>query len=104
AGVSESAALDGRAVNIGCGVRTTILQLFNAIAELMGKAGTEPTLADPRAGDVPHSLANITAAREILGYEPIEDLHSGLGSTITALTGRQPQGTGGTGEVVSGCH
>jgi nucleoside-diphosphate-sugar epimerase len=42
----------------------------------------EPIFASPRAGDVRDSLADISLARQILGYEPSVDLRTGLRPTV----------------------
>lgn len=69
---------DGAAINIACGRSTTILELSHMIAALLGKRELEPRFEPPRAGDVPHSLADIRRAVELLGYEPAQDLAGGL--------------------------
>jgi len=65
------------AFNIASGESITI----NRLIEVMRQAsGVNPAVAygPPRKGDVRHSRADISAAREILGYEPIVDLIEGL--------------------------
>jgi UDP-glucose 4-epimerase len=65
------------AFNIASGTRITI----NALVELMSQAsGISPRVehAPPRRGDVRHSLADISQARERLGYEPAVGLSEGL--------------------------
>ncbi len=72
----------GRIFNVGNGVRTTLNELLRQIADLCGvkaSARYEPV----RAGDVKHSLADISAARTILGYEPPVDLPTGLRATVS---------------------
>jgi nucleoside-diphosphate-sugar epimerase len=51
------------------------------INEILGK-NIEPRFEPDRAGDVKHSLAGITKAREILGYEVRVDFKEGLRRTI----------------------
>lgn len=63
--------------NIGSGSRITI----NALARLVQDyAGSRPAIvhAPPRPGDVRHSLADIAAARAAFGFEPRQELQSGL--------------------------
>lgn len=65
------------AFNIGSGTRITIKQL----AELMIEVGGNRTAIEygpPRPGDVRHSLADISAARQALGYKPSVELQEGL--------------------------
>lgn len=81
AGAAER-PLSGEAINVGTGRRITLLELAKLMAELVGRPGIQPELAPPRAGDVPHSLADLTRARELIGYTPIHSLEAGLSETI----------------------
>ncbi len=72
----------GRTFNIGCGEQVTLLELADVLGRLMGCA-LRITHLPSRAGDVRHSLADITRAREILGYAPSVDLETGLRRTIS---------------------
>jgi len=71
----------GTVVNVGAGVRVTILELYRAIAERIG-SDLEPIFAPPRAGDVRDSLAAIDRARALLGYAPTVDWREGLARTV----------------------
>ncbi|MCC7141211.1 MAG: SDR family oxidoreductase [Candidatus Eisenbacteria bacterium] len=71
----------GQVVNIGCGDRTSLLQLLRTIARLRG-AEVAPSFQPPRAGDVRDSQASIEAARRLLGYEPKVNLEEGLRRTL----------------------
>ena len=71
--------------NIGTGDNTTINRLAEAIIKIMGK-DLQPIYQEPRAGDVRHSLADISKARA-LGYEPKYSLEEGLSDTIRRFTG-----------------
>jgi nucleoside-diphosphate-sugar epimerase len=68
----------GGVYNIACGERVTVNQLFRTLAELLGRPDMEPDYEAERAGDVKHSLADIAAAREKIGYDPATDFASGL--------------------------
>jgi UDP-N-acetylglucosamine/UDP-N-acetylgalactosamine 4-epimerase len=76
---------DKRAVNqvynIAFGERTTLNELFE---ELKGVAGSDlaPKYAPERAGDVRHSLADISRAKEFLGYNPAISVREGLKKTF----------------------
>ena len=59
----------GEVVNIACGQAVTVNEIIAMINELLGKH-VKPIYADARAGDVKHSLADITAARNLIGFEP----------------------------------
>lgn len=74
--------LAGEAVNIGVGQRMSLLDLFSSIALACGQPKARPRLEPTRVGDVRHSLADLTRAREVLGYEPVVDSHDGLTQTV----------------------
>ena len=69
-------------VNIGTGRRVSLLEVIASMAQTLGvEASIEHGPA--RAGDVRHSCADITRARELLGYQPMVDLHQGLAHTLS---------------------
>ncbi|MDT5296179.1 MAG: UDP-glucose 4-epimerase, partial [Acidobacteriota bacterium] len=72
----------GQIVNVATGRRTTLNELLGALKQITGKTGAEAEYRDPRAGDVRHSLADITSARDFLGYEPQVGLEEGLRKTL----------------------
>jgi UDP-glucose 4-epimerase len=57
-------------------------QLLAELKELTGKQDVTAEYLEPRVGDVRHSLADNTMARELLGYESKVDLREGLKRTI----------------------
>lgn len=71
----------GEVFNIAGGKRITINELKSLICEVAGKE-TEAVHGPPRPGDVRHSLADISKARELLGFEPRYTLKKGLEETI----------------------
>ena len=71
----------GRVFNVACGVRHTLNQTYAALAELIGFPHA-PQYGPVREGDVKDSLADITAARENLGYHPAVGFREGLARTI----------------------
>jgi UDP-glucose 4-epimerase len=71
-------------VNIACGERTSLNQLIKHIGELAGYV-VAADYRPARPGDVRDSLADIRAAREVLGYEPSIDVRQGLRLTYEAL-------------------
>lgn len=71
----------GEVINVACGERTTVLQMAQYIGEILGKT-VKPEHAPARAGDVKHSLADITKARNLLGYEPAVTVREGLEKTV----------------------
>lgn len=76
--------LQGAVINVGLGGRTSLLELARMMGELIGGRGTsvEPEFQPARAGDVLHSQADISRARELLGFEPVVTVEQGLGETI----------------------
>jgi nucleoside-diphosphate-sugar epimerase len=70
----------GRVFNVACGERYTLLDMIAALNDILGTE-IEPTHTDPRVGDVRHSLADISAAEEVLGYRVLVDFCEGLRRT-----------------------
>lgn len=81
---ADAPGLCGQSVNIGCGVRLTLNELVRTMNGLLN-TDVPPAYAEPRPGDVLHSLADIEAARSLLGYEPAVNLVEGLRRTIRWL-------------------
>ncbi len=75
AGAPETAK--GRAFNIAAGRRATVNELAAIIRRLAG-GGPDPIHEAPRAGDVRHSFADLSASRGILGYASQHDVETGL--------------------------
>jgi len=71
----------GRVFNVACGQRYTLLDLIAALNGTLG-ARIAPVHTAPRPGDVRHSLADVTAAQEALGYCTEVDFHEGLRRTV----------------------
>lgn len=67
----------GEVINIACGESVTINDIVSRINELLGK-NVKPVYVEPRAGDVRDSLADVTLAREVIGYEPKIMFNEGL--------------------------
>lgn len=76
-------AASGEVVNLGAGGRVTVLDLWEAIRDLTGTSA-QPHFGPSRAGDMPHSHADITRARELLGYVPTVRFAEGLHRTVAA--------------------
>src|SRR6266498_1553152 len=72
----------GQIINIANGKRISLNQLLQELSSLTGRSGVTPDYQPTRAGDVKHSLADISRARELLAYEPHVDLRTGLQKTI----------------------
>ena len=72
----------GKVINIANGERVTLNELLDELKQLTGRTDVTAEYLDPRVGDVRHSLADITMARELLGYESKVDLREGLKRTL----------------------
>jgi UDP-glucose 4-epimerase len=71
----------GRVFNVACGERHTLLDMIAIISDLL-KIKPAITHTEPRPGDVRHSLADITAAQAVLGYQASVDFYTGLQQTV----------------------
>lgn len=80
---AERPSAAGRTFNIGSGHAVSLLELLRRLGTLLGLPA-EAEFAPARAGDVRDSLADISAAQSLLGYQPRIDLDEGLRRTIAA--------------------
>lgn len=71
----------GQVFNIACGESTTLLRVAELIGDLVG-ARLAPALLPARPGDIRHSLANISRARDVLGYTAKIKFAEGLRRTV----------------------
>lgn len=83
AGTTDNADALGKVYNVAYGDRTTLNDLYAAIAKGLVRRGRleqvpAPVYKDFRKGDIRHSLADIGRAKSLLGYEPEFDLTKGL--------------------------
>jgi UDP-N-acetylglucosamine/UDP-N-acetyl-alpha-D-glucosaminouronate 4-epimerase len=78
---ADAPGASGRVLNVANGKATDLLTLIRLLNELLGTA-VQPTHAAARPGDVRESLADITLARKLLGYEPQVDFAAGLRRSI----------------------
>lgn|SRR5574341_990083 len=72
----------GKVINIANGTRTTLNELLEMMKKIVGKTDVTPRYESRRLGDVRNSLADLTRARALLGYEPSIDLQEGLRLTF----------------------
>lgn len=77
----ETKDASGRIFNIACGERTKVSDLVNSLNKILGQK-IEPLFASPRPGDVKHSVASISLAKEVLGYQPQISIEEGLEKTV----------------------
>ena len=78
---SEAPGASGEIINVATGGRISLNQLFEEMRKLVG-ADVKPAYAESRRGDVRDSQADITKARELLGYEPFVAFEEGLSKTV----------------------
>jgi UDP-N-acetylglucosamine/UDP-N-acetyl-alpha-D-glucosaminouronate 4-epimerase len=71
----------GKILNIACGDRVTVNELFNSIRDIVGN-DVKPVYREERPGDVRDSLADISLAKELIDYDPKVKLAEGLAITI----------------------
>ena len=67
----------GDIINVGTGMRISLLEVIDHMAETM-TAPVKPIFVPARPGDVRDSMADISRARNLLGYEPIVDFETGI--------------------------
>ncbi len=77
----SAAKTAGESVNVACGGSYSVLYLFEQIREQLG-VDIEPKFGVPRAGDVAHSQADISRAKDLIGYEPVLSFEEGLRRTV----------------------
>ncbi len=74
--------VNGRVINVATSGRISLNDLFATVRDLTGAASIEPIYTTPRPGDVRDSQADISRARDLLGYEPSVPFEEGLRRTI----------------------
>ena len=74
----ETDRADYHAVNVGTGRPTSIKQITSLLTEGLGKQLEPDIVGKYREGDIRHCVADITRARELLGYEPQVKLEQGI--------------------------
>jgi len=81
-----AAAVSGKAYNVGCGSRTSLLEIVGMLERMVGRPFRRRH-SPSRAGDVPHTLADIGAAKRDFGYQPLVDFEEGLRRTVDFFMG-----------------
>lgn len=85
----ETPAAAGRALNISSGVPMTVLEVAERTVRAIGRGDLEPQVTGKyRAGDIRHCYADITMARDVLGYEARVSLEEGLEDLAGWLEGQ----------------
>jgi dTDP-L-rhamnose 4-epimerase len=87
----EPGAGDGAAINVGTGRATTVLEVADVLARHLG-VDLEPEIRNEfRAGDIRHCVADVTRARERLGYEPKVEFEDGMRELAEWLSGQEAE-------------
>ena len=81
-----AAGASGRAFNVAGGAPATVNRVADTIGQILGKP-VERIQAPSRPGDIRDSWADLSATREVLGYDPAVSLEEGLRRTADALLG-----------------
>jgi UDP-N-acetylglucosamine/UDP-N-acetyl-alpha-D-glucosaminouronate 4-epimerase len=79
--LAPATEVSGRVFNIATGTRFSLNQIFEMLGRIIGFKG-QVKHAEPRTGDVKHSLADITLAQKHLGYSPDVSFEEGLKRTV----------------------
>ena len=78
--------------NVANGAQTSLNEIHSRITELLSEHGIidlpAPVFQSERPGDIRHSLADITRARDVLGYAPSHDLAAGMRETVAWYCGK----------------
>lgn len=80
--LTDNGAAFGEAYNVAVGENFSVNFLYNAIREMLSLQH-EATYREPREGDIRNSLADISKAKNLLGYEPTQRFMEGLKQTVT---------------------
>ncbi|MES9993927.1 MAG: NAD-dependent epimerase/dehydratase family protein [Candidatus Thiodiazotropha sp.] len=88
AATCENPEATDQVYNIAVGDRTTLNQLFTKIRDILAESFPQlqqitPSYRDFRPGDVRHSLADISKAKQLLGYEPTHNIDQGLAEAMS---------------------
>lgn len=68
-------------VNIACAEKITVNEIIAMINQILGK-NVKPNYVPARTGDIKHSLADITAARQLIDFKPVVLFREGLEKAI----------------------
>ena len=81
AAAAPATSVAGRMMNLATGFRITLNEVVEILREITGYSGPVEYMPE-RAGDIKHSLADISLARELIGYIPSTDFRTGLIRTV----------------------
>ncbi|HEX2577883.1 MAG TPA: NAD-dependent epimerase/dehydratase family protein [Aquihabitans sp.] len=93
---APAAAVSGKAFNIAGGSERSLLEMLDILREVLG-VDTPAVHVDPRAGDVRHSSADLSAAAAAFGYRPAVDFREGLTRTVDHVSAAEADGVAAAG-------
>jgi nucleoside-diphosphate-sugar epimerase len=78
---AKAPGVRGEVFNVGCGSRVSLLEIIARLEAIVGRC-LERRHTPSRAGDVPHTLADVSKGKRLLGYEPLVDFDEGFRRTV----------------------
>jgi UDP-glucose 4-epimerase len=83
---ARAEGVGGEIFNVGCGERTSLLQIIARLEALLGRR-LERRHTPSRPGDVAHTLADVDKAKRLLGYLPLVGFEEGFRRTVEHFQG-----------------
>ena len=77
----EAPDASGEVFNIGCGERTSLLEVIGMLESIVGRPLVR-NHSPSRGGDVPHTLADVSKAKRLMGYTPLVPFAEGFRRTV----------------------
>jgi dTDP-L-rhamnose 4-epimerase len=87
----ESDAANGQVINVGTGRPLSILNVATTLARLLGTPSEVEIVGKFRSGDIRDCYADISRARELIGYEPTVTFESGMATLVDWLSEQHPE-------------
>jgi len=78
---ARAPGVGGEVFNVGCGQQVSLLGIIGRLESVLGRTLARRHTAS-RAGDVPHTLADVSKAKRLLGYSPRVDFDEGFRRTV----------------------
>jgi nucleoside-diphosphate-sugar epimerase len=79
----------GETINVGSGVETSINRLADVLIELFVSRDVKPVFAEPKAGDIRRSYADLNKAKTLLGYKAKTSLRKGLSLLLRGVKAKR---------------
>jgi dTDP-L-rhamnose 4-epimerase len=87
--LSAGSSADGQVVNVGSGESITVNQIASRLADILGKQDIAPEVTGKfRVGDIRHCFADVSLAKQVLGYAPQVTLEQGMTELAAWLEGQ----------------